>query len=257
MKTRSRLVALGAGVCLSSVLGLSGSAVAAFPNFTDCPRSTPDIQGCIDIQSRSGSLTIKGFAVPIGESFELRGGLTNNPSSPTGTTFVPPRGTTGIFAKPVQVPGGLLGIDFPIPGNAVTATVKLAGPVSGISIDTGTLTVRTPVKLALTNPIIGPGCQIGSDSSPIRLTQIVGTTSPPAPNRPISGRVGTFDFQPTYILIRGNVNVDNSFAVPGASGCGIGLGLINSIVNAKMKLPSAAGNNELIVGNDVAVGGLG
>ncbi|MES1171414.1 MAG: hypothetical protein ABUL56_03530, partial [Actinomycetota bacterium] len=219
--------------------------------------STPDLATCVDIQSRSGSLTIKGFAVPIGESFELRGGLQANPSSPTGLSFVPPRGTTGIFAKPVQVPGGLLGIDFPIPGNAVTATVKLAGPVSGISVDTGAFTVRTPVKLALTNPIIGPGCQIGSDSSPIRLNLIIGTTAPPAPNRPITGRLGAPDFSnPNYILLRGGVNVDNSFSVPGASGCGIGLGLINAIVNAKLKLPSAGGNNEIIVGNDVALGGL-
>lgn len=241
---------------ISSLLAMSGSAIAAFPDFSDCPRSTPNITGCIDIQSTSGSLDIKGFTVPLGDSFELRGALAADASNPNGVRFVPPTGKTGVFAKPVQVPGGLLGIDFPIPGNAVTATAKLAGPVSGISVNPGTLAVRLPLKLALTNPIIGPGCQIGSDSSPVRLNLIVGTTAPPPPNTPISGRVGTVAFNPGYISITGNTNVDNAFSVPGASGCGIGLGLINAIVNAKLKLPSASGNNTIIVNNNLATGGL-
>jgi hypothetical protein len=256
MKTRSRLAAFAVGGCISTMLALSGSAAAIIPNFSDCPRSNPDFVACLDVQSTSGSMDIKGFTVPIGTSFELRGAIIADPAEPSGTRFIPPTGKTGIFAKPIQVPGGLLGIDFPIPGNAVTATVKLAGPTSGIKVDPGTLTVVTPVKLALTNPIIGPGCQIGSDSSPIRLVLIVGTTAPPPPNGPISGRVGTFDYSnPSYIGIIGNTNVNNSFAIPGASGCGIGLGLINALVNTKLKLPSAAGNNTLIVDNDVFLAG--
>lgn len=257
MKKRNRIIALAAGSCVAPLMMFSGSAAAVFPDFAGCQRSVPDVAGCLNVQSRTGSLTIKGFAVPIGTSFQLRGTLAYDSSTSTGYRFYPPTGTTGVFAKPVQVPGGLLGIDFPIPGNAVTATAKLAGPVSGITVDPGTLQVRIPTKLALTNPIIGPGCQIGSDGNPIRLNLITGTTSPPAPNRPITGRIGTYEFtSPAYIVIRGNTNVDNSFAVPGASGCGIGLGLINALVNAKLRLPSAAGNNTIIIDNDVAIGGL-
>ena len=253
---RSRFVsaALAAGVVAS--LAGSGTAAAAFPDFSDCPRSTPNISSCVHLQSRSGHLTIKGFSVPIGESFQIRGASVSDASRPSGFRFVPPTGTTGVFAKPVQVPGGLLGIDFPLPGNAVTATAKLAGPVSAIDFNPGNIELRIPLKLALTNPIIGPGCQIGSDSSPVRLDLIVGTTAPPAPNRPITGRVGTFVVASNYLGLIGNTNVDNSFSVPGASGCGIGLGLINSIVNAKLKLPSAGGNNEIVIDNDVALGGL-
>ncbi len=255
MKVQTRLAGLLAG---GLTLLAAGSATAATTaNFSDCPRSAPDIASCVNVQSTSGSMTIKGFTVPIGTSFELRGAFVFDASDPSGTRFIPPVGKTGIFAKPVQVPGGLLGIDFPIPGNAVTATVQLAGPTSAIKVDANTFTVSMPVKLALTNPIIGPGCQIGSTSSPVRLNMIVGTTAPPAPNRPITGRVGTFDFSnPAYIAVRGNTNVDNSFSVPGASNCGIGLGLINSIVNAKLKLPSAGGNNTLIINNDIFIGGL-
>jgi hypothetical protein len=208
---------------------------------------------CADIQSRAGSLTIKGFTVPIGESFEIRGGV----ESVNGVLqLVAPRGTTGVFAKPVRVPGGLLGIDFPIPGNAVTATAELAATSSSaIKIDFGTLSVSLPVKLRLSNPLIGPNCHIGSNSSPVRLNLITGTTAPPAPNRPITGRIGDYSEPvPGQSLLRGNRNVDNSFSIPGASSCGLGLGLIDQLVNAKLRLPSAAGNNTMIVDNDIALG---
>ncbi|MDO8209890.1 hypothetical protein [Conexibacter sp. CPCC 206217] len=257
MKLGRGIGVLAVAASFSCAFAFASSAGAAFPNFSDCPRSAPDIQACFDAQSTTGSLTIKGFTVPLGTSFEIRGGLVLDATSPTGNRFVPPVGKTGVFAKPVEVPGGLLGIDFPIPGNKVTATAQLAGSPSSILVDPGTLTVRVPLKLALTNPIIGPGCQIGSNSSPVTLTLIVGTTRPPLPNRPISGRPGTFDFSnPSYVAVLDNTSVDNSFSVPGASGCGIGLGLINALVNAKLRLPSAGGNNTIIVTNNIGIGGL-
>lgn len=247
---------LAAGMTsLAVVLGLSGSASAAFPDFSRCPRSTPSLNACLDVQTTSGSMTIKGFTVPLGDSLRIKGGIVITGGG-TGTTFVPDTGTTGFIAKPVQIPGGILGIDFPIPGNAVTATAELAGPSSSIHLDPSTLSFALPLKLRLTNPIIGPGCQIGTNSSPVRLALITGTTNPPAPNRPISGRIGTLTFPSNYLLYSGNLNVDNSFAVPGASGCGIGLGLINSLINLKLRLPSAAGNNEVRTGSNVAIGGL-
>lgn len=240
-------------VAVGAVAGLSASAQAAFPNFSDCPRSNPAVVSCLHVQSRAGSLTIKGFTVPIGESFQIRGGVE---SSATGELqLVAPTGTTGVFSKPIQVPGGLLGIDFPIPGNAVTATAELAGVPSQIKLDLNSLGVRIPLKMRLSNPLIGPNCHIGSNSSPVNLNLITGTTSPPAPNRPISGRIGTFS-EPQFgqIQLTGNRNVDNSFSIPGASSCGLGLGLIDQLVNAKLKLPSSGGNNTMIVDNDLAQG---
>jgi hypothetical protein len=248
MKLSKRLVGVGAGALAATAFIGSGTAAAAFPNFSDCPRGS---LVCVNIASRSGSMEIKGFRVPIGDSLEIRGGL----SSPDGTSlvFAGPTGTSGFFAKPIQVPGGLLGIDFPIPGNAVTATARLAGPPSSLRIDVNTFTLQMPMKLELTNPIIGPGCQIGSNSNPANVTAIVGTTNPPAPNTPISGRIGTIAFVDGALRATGNVNVDNSFAIPGATNCGIGLGLINALVNAKLGLPSAGGNNALIIANDAAI----
>jgi hypothetical protein len=247
---------LNKSFAIAGALGIIGSAAfgssaqAAWPNFSDCPTTANRVL-CVDIQSRSGSLTIKGFTVPIGESLNIRGAVRDVNGA---AEFVAPRGTNGFFARPIQVPGGILGIDFWLPGNAVTATATLVGPASNIRLDTSDFSVAVPVKLKLSNPIIGPGCQIGSDSNPVRLFLTTGTTNPAPPNRPISGRLGEVTATETAILLRGNSNVDNAFSIPGASGCGINLGLINSLINLKLRLPSAGGNNTMIVNNDIGLG---
>lgn len=199
-------------------------------------------------------MTIKGFTVPLGESLRINGGI--RAMGEAGVEFVPPTGTNGFFARDIKVPGGLLGINLPLPGNAVTAKAQLVGPASNIKVDVNTLTVSAPVKLKLSNPLIGSGCQIASDSKPVRLNLITGTTVPPAPNRPISGAQGTISFGPDYLALIGNRNVDNSFSISGANRCGffpIGI-LVDGLVNLKLGLPSASGNNTMIVGNDVAIG---
>jgi hypothetical protein len=56
-----------------------------------------------------------------------------------------------------------------------------------------------------------------------------------------------------YLLVSGNKNVDNAFSVPAASRCGLGLGLINCVIDAKLKLPAGAGNNEIVLTNDIAI----
>jgi len=198
------------------------------------------------------NLNIKGFNVPLLRSMQIRGAVAEGERGEA--VFVPPAGTNGFFTTPVPVPGGLLGIDFPIPGNSVLAITELAGPASAIKFDFSDLSISIPVKVRLVNVLLGMDCHIGTNSSPVNLHLIVGATSPPPPNRPISGRVGTIvEAPPADIALRGNVNVENSFAVPGASRCGLGLGLINTLVNLKLGLPSAAGNNSIEVTNDVAI----
>lgn len=249
MKLRNRIMGVGAGVASVALLALSGQASAAFPDYSGCPSG---VFYCLHVQSTSGSMSIKGFTVPLGDSLQIRGGLGQN--SAGEIVFSPARGTNGFIAKPVKVPGGILGIDFPIPGNAVTATAQLAGSPSDIRLNPFTLDTVLPLKLALTNPLIGPGCHIGSNSNPVWVNLTTGTTAPPAPNRPISGHLGTLSTPtPTSVILSDNLNVDNSFAIPGASSCGIGLGLINGVINLKLKLPSAGGNNSLIVGNNVGL----
>jgi hypothetical protein len=248
MALRKRLVAL---VAAGALLAIAGSASAStFPNFSGCPTEATNIEGCVDVQNTSGNLNIKGFNVPLGASLELRGGLT---SAETGNRFIPARGTNGLISQPVAVPGGLLGIEW-IPGTSVLAITELAGPSSGIQFNVAEAGITIPIKVRLVNLLIGMNCHIGTDRNPVVLHLITGTTSPPPPNRPVTGRFGEFMIVPPNIAtITNNVNVDNAFAVPGATECGLGLGLINSLVNAKLRLPSAAGNNSIELINNVGL----
>lgn len=248
MRSR-RLHALAVAVAaVAALMVAAGAAQAVFPNFTGCTSRRPEEGICVDIQQRSGSFEIKGFRVPLHESMEIRGKLVEN-----GTeipTFVPAPGTNGLIARAEQVPGGLLGIEW-LPGNSVLAITELAGPSSAIKITPSE--VRLPIKVRLVNLLLGMDCHIGNNSHPVNLDLITGTTNPPAPNRPISGEFGVPTPIPGGLALIGNVNVDNSFAVPSATECGLGLGLINSLVNLRLRLPSAAGNNSIQLRNDAAL----
>lgn len=244
-------MAIAAIIAAIALLGVAGSANAVFPNFSGCTATDLQREACVDIQNRSANLRIKDFNVPLGESLEIRGMLREDGAG--GLLFVPPTGTNGFFARAVPVPGGIFGIEW-IPGNTVLAITELAGPASAIRINIVTQTISLPIKVRLVNLLLGMDCHIGTNRNPVPLNLITGTTSPPPPNTPISGRLGTFTFTPRGgIIITDNLNVENSFAVPGATECGFGLGLINSLVNLRLRLPSAAGNNAIEIHNDVAL----
>lgn len=237
-------------------------AAAVFPDFSGCDVTNPDINGCIHIHTTSGTQVIKSTTVPFGEAIDIRGTVTSPGGAGTdNTVFIPAAGTNGFFGGRIRVPGGLLGIDLPGLGvNDVYAIPELAGPGSSIRIDLTRNDLIMPIKLRLQNTILASNCHIGTNSSPMRLNLTTGTTSPPAPNRPISGRVGTVSFPGSYIQFTDNVNVDNSYSVPGASGCGLFpppfFGLIDIAVNVKMGLPSASGNNSITTHADIAIGGV-
>jgi hypothetical protein len=250
MRSRTHRVVLAVMAAAMALVVAGGTAQAVFPDFTGCTSRRIEEGICIDIQQRSGSFEIKGFRVPLHETLEIRGKVI--PNETEIPTFVPPTGTTGFFARPEMVPGGLLGIEW-LPGNSVLAITELAGPPSAIHINPGPSTVELPIRVRLVNLLLGMDCHIGNNRNPVRLTLITGTTNPPPPNTPISGEFGEASPIPGGIQRVGNLNVDNSFAVPGATECGLGLGLINSLVNLRLQLPSAAGNNSMQLRNDVAV----
>jgi hypothetical protein len=250
MRRRKLTLAVAAVLTTMALFLGAGAAQAAFPNFTGCTAVRPETDACIDVQNRSGNLNIKGFNVPLGESLEIRGTLIGD-GTPT-PPFFPATGTNGFIARPVPVPGGLVGIEW-LPGNSVLAITELAGPSSAIRVNLLDNSLTVPVKVRLVNILLGMDCHIGTNRNPVVLNLITGTTSPPPPNRPISGSRGAGEFNNKVITFRENVNVENSFAVPGATECGLGLGLINTLVNLKLQLPSAAGNNSIEVHNEIAI----
>jgi hypothetical protein len=137
----------------------------------------------------------------------------------------------------------------------VTATTELVASTSNPAIlnlaalveEKGTA-LTLPVRLHLKNPLLGEACFLGSEAHSIQLHLTDGTTAPPEPNKPIKGKLGKLssevekEFESTRISE--NSLVDNAFAVPVAEGCGGFFSfLLDPVLDAKLKLPSAAGHN--------------
>jgi hypothetical protein len=132
----------------------------------------------------------------------------------------------------------------------VTATIEIVGPASGFFLNEENLlegygeALGLPAQVKLSNPFLGTTCYDGSNSDPIQIAYTTGTTSPPPPNVPITGKPGSlFSTNNGEIvhIVEGEL-VDNSFAAPGVTGCGVG-GNADAAVNAASGLPSEAGNN--------------
>jgi hypothetical protein len=242
--------------------------------FTRCPVGNASmlaadgvniIADCVATDSPSGSAKIGNTTLATGNS-NLQLGVLINSNTGTDTAVAPSGGA--IVAAPVQVPGGLLGLMCPssIPAvtllcdeitnsklNAVTATIQAAGNPSNLDLanafNKGARVVTLPVKIHLSNPLLGSACYIGSNSSPIVLnpeTQVV----PPNSSTQAFDTNGTPNHNGTMlkVTLSGGTLADNTFAVPGASGCGP-LGVADPAVDLKQGLPSASGDNSLVLDN--------
>lgn len=276
---------LAAVLCVG--LLVPASAVAAphnptgeFAEFNNCPLSKSTIKACFWSKVSSGSVTTGAKTVPIKNPVVLQGGLEFAETLLDPITFVAAEDGNTLVKTPQTVPGGLLGIQAPswwpsILRNlfnetinngftGVTATMELAGPASAIKLDVLNMALgegpalSMPVKIRLGNPFLGSNCYIGSNSSPLKLALTTGTTSPPPPNTPITGDGGeVFESGPEgYILnIKENRLVDNSFAAPGANGCGGFLfsWAVDPFVESIVGIPSPSGTNTAILEGDAKI----
>jgi len=258
------------------LLVLASSSLAAEPTgyfaiFKQCPRFTPGVNFCLYSKATGGEVRIGGMRIPLVSATTLQGGYEHPETEEEIETFFGALDDETLSKAPQPVPGGLSGIiaaeSLPRPLKesfqglvnrgigGVTVTTELAKPPSSIGLDTNNLAnqegvgLSLPVKIHITNPFLGSECYLGSSSNPIVLSLTDGWTSPPPPNKPIKGLVGDLELvdEDKVIEIGHNVIVDNSFAVPKASGCG-GLysSLIDAAIDAKLGLPSAAGHNTII-----------
>ena len=271
---RSRTLAIVVGaIAPLALLGTASPALASehnptgeFAPFKYCPLSNSATADCVLAETTGGEFTIGNRTVPIKHTITLQGGLAD-----TGE-FIGAENAETLSKTPQYVPGGLFNIVAPEYLNkeqkekfeefinkgitGVTETTELAGPASEIGLDTDNLifeegtALELPLKIKLDNAFLGSSCYIGSESNPIVIDFTTGTTEPPAPNKPIKGSKGTLthneDF--TLITLSGGRLVNNSYAAPGASGCGEPFSaLIDKAVNAELGLPSAAGHNTAIL----------
>jgi hypothetical protein len=263
------------GAMLAAFLIPAGSASAAptgeYAQFAQCPTEKNLFLCVYDVRS-SGSVTTGKKTVPIKNPVILQGGIEND--FETGATrFQGAKNGVTLSKAKQPVPGGLLGVVAPTwwpkfiqdwfnglineGFTGVDATVELARPASEIKVNlnaiisgTSEVALTLPVKIKLDNAILGSNCYIGSSSSPVYWNLTVGTTSPPPPNKPITGKQGegSTNAEETILRFKGQKLVDNAFGVPGTSGCGgIFSFLVDPLVSSVVGVPSPAGTNTAIL----------
>jgi hypothetical protein len=242
----------GAVCALGAVASLAGAAPAMagiqqeFAVFADCPVSTPGVESCVYSKVTGGEFTLGAKTVPIDKTVILQGGTRSGSAQ-----LVPAADGETLSRTALTVPGGLVGIEGL--GGEVTATAELAGTVEVNPINllesSGTA-VSLPLMVKLDNPFLGNGCYIGSSKQPVSVQLTTGTTSPPPPNKPITGSVAHFTYAGggEIVVVPSSSLVDNAFSVPGASGCGGLLFLVvDPLVDLSAGVPAAAGHNTAIM----------
>lgn len=265
------------------VVGVGSPAAAApggaYAGLDECPLTSAVMMdptnlqvGCVRSVTNGGSIAIGSNVVEFDSPITVQFGVYWPAGAPVRefpdgsvanvySTVLAPGGKT-LVAQPLEVTiPGL--INF-LPGvTSVFAQVELAGPITEfIPLATGANTpvFVLPIKLKLKNALFGNRCYIGSDASPIRFLPTTGTTSPPAPNGPVTGDPGTLNivadpngYQTLGVGFTGATLVDNAYAVPKATGCGLIPGTLDPLINLSFGLPSAAGRNAVTFsGNDTA-----
>ncbi|ORL38609.1 hypothetical protein A6F59_26125, partial [Prescottella equi] len=131
---------------------------------------------CMTVIIRDGNMRIGNLdvAVPDG-SLMIAGGVTGE------QVFVPAAddGKFGVYANPITVPGGAFGAASAenFGPTAIQATVEA---VALPDVDPYNLAVQLPVRLKLSNPLLGDNCYIGSAATPINLSLALVDSAGPA-----------------------------------------------------------------------------
>ena len=246
------LAVLGAAIMAMALFVPAAMAKTPAPGyeaFAGCqsPEENAAVSGCFRSVISGGYFQMGSKNVPIEKPMTLVGGYNEEGA------FLGFNSKGGLSKVQQKVPGGVIGLtgltwlaEF-LGINALTlyATTELAGNPQPLAEP-----AYLPIKVHLENAALGSSCYVGSSTNPINLFLTTGTTKPPAPNTPITGKEPTseFDFKTEIFHLNNGIFVDNSFAAPGASGCVLTLfGFIpisiNGLVNSQSGLPSAAGHN--------------
>jgi hypothetical protein len=241
-------VALAALALLWTAPSALANLQQEYAKFADCPVENPNADACVFAQTTSGEFTIGSKTVPINQTITIQGGINN-----VTNELVPAADGNTLSKTPLTLPGGLTGIPGLEIGGEVTATAELAGTAflnaAALNEESG-VAAELPLKIKLSNPALGESCYIGSNSEPVVLHLTTGTTNPPAPNGPISGKRGDVDpfSSPGIIHVTNNSLVDNAFPAPGVNGCGGILSLVlDPVIDLDAGLPAAAGHNTAIL----------
>jgi hypothetical protein len=249
-------------VFASTALASSHHPKGEFAQFGECPLNNAEITDCVYSESNGGSFKVGKKTVPLEKTVILQGGFFGGGEE---VKFIGAENGDTLSKTPQTVPGGLLGITAPTwwpkevqnwfnklineGFTGVTATVELTGPSKGLTnihlstenllFEEGTA-LGLPVKIKLSNAILGSNCYVGTEKAPVPLNFTTGTSGS------LKGAVGEISFNEafTLITIKGGKLVDGTYAAPGASGCGgIFSFFIDPLVNEVLGIPSGSGKN--------------
>ncbi len=273
-------IAALAVVVPAMALALASPALAGTPPkgifkiFTECPYEDKAVEQCLYAETTSGEFSLGTDTVPITKTLILQAGLAEISGHPSEYELIAATNGETLYAPALSVPGGLSGMIacagltkpereqcetvFENSLTGVTATLELVASSKSI-LDEENLIEETgaaltlPVRIHLKNVLLGSSCYVGSAASPITLALTTGETNPPAGFTPIQGAFGALEVQEEYsqelLRITEDSLVENSFAEPGAEGCGEyagSKGFLDSIIDAKLKLSNGAGDNTAI-----------
>jgi hypothetical protein len=198
---------------------------------------------CLASNSTHGSITIGSLTQTTGNT-NLQVGFVVDQVNFTFSAVAPSGGA--LIADPVE-------LDTPV--GPVTAVTVSAGTPSNFDltagISTGQPIITIPIKIQLVgNALLGPTCSIGSDVNPILL-------NPQNSDLSNARSIGGFaNFDPDGVpdpagpdqalAITGATQRDDTFAVPGATGCGPNDSL-DAAVDAVAGVPSASGTNHVVL----------
>jgi len=265
---------------LTVPLAVASPGVAApkgeYAAFAECPTSNAELAACIVARAEGGaggSITFGNETVPIVNTQTLQGGFIEEESG--AMKFVGAANGNTLTKTAQKVPGGLSGLVncteisnkeerekceaiFENKLTGVNATVELAAPASSIGLNEFNLetemgtALSLPVKVKLENPLLGNNCYIGSNSSPIVVPLTTGTSGS------LKGKLGKIGSRAEggILVISEDSLVNNTIAVPGANGCGFA-GLLNSIVDGRLQIPSAAPKNKVTLNGTLEQTGAG
>jgi hypothetical protein len=230
--------------------------------------ATTSLALCVTVASPNGTFTIGGLTLPTKAS-NLQLGVVLNQTNGTATPISPSGGA--LVDEPIEVPNGLVALICPSHGHRawqvcrpqhngrdnehsgeltnLTISIEPAGEPSNFNLFAGLSLnqpiISLPVKIHLQNRLLGDRCYIGSDAEPIVLQQ-QNTTQPTTAFERFDGN-GTPDPNGTMTLLALlSTQASSSFAVPTASGCGF-MGIFDEAIDGHMGLPSAAGQNSLVL----------
>ena len=244
-----------------------------YSEFTDCPLHNPQMRlagpglamGCIKSITPSGTFTINGIPVAITNPVTVQFGTYSVIDSSGNQVFtvVPPQDHKQLLAEPEVIPSGLLVLVCSTGDPAVAklcqkamntgktdvaVEVQLAGPITNFS-PLAEVPFTLPIKVKLTNPLLGGKCFIGSDDDPI----VLNPTFNPVGSLNFASDPDPVAFPNVAVLsIRGSTLTDDVFTVPAATGCGPG-GVANGPINTFLGLPSPSGNNHLVLNDNLAL----